>query len=116
MLTTKSQTRFLNSSYSHLPKHGPLEGSPILDIDPVDAAARGLTDGDVARVWNERGSLELTVRLSDRVRPGVVSVPFGWWMYQHRDGNVANSLTNDTLSDFGGGVAFHDTRVQVAAL
>lgn len=46
--------------------------------------------------------------------PGVVSLPFGWWEHQH-GGGVANSLTNDTLTDFGGGVAFNDTLVEVAS-
>ena len=32
------------------------------------------------------------------------------------DGPVANSLTNDTLTDWGGGVAFWDTRVAIAAV
>lgn len=116
MLTTKSHNRFLNSSYSHLPKHGPLEGTPTLEIHSTDAAARGIADGDHVRVHNDRGSLDLVARLSERVRPGLVTVPFGWWMHQHDDGNVANSLTNDTLTDFGGGVAYHDNLVEVSAI
>jgi anaerobic selenocysteine-containing dehydrogenase len=114
LITTKSRSRFLNSSYSHLPKHGPLEGEPVLEIHAVDAGARGLHDGQVARVWNDRGALVLPVAVSDRVRPGVVSLPFGWWRHQHGDGGSANSLTNDALTDWGGGVAFHDTLVEVA--
>lgn len=114
MLTTKSHGRFLNSSYSHLPKHGPLEGVPQVDIHADDAAARRIGDGDLVRVHNDRGSLELVARISARVRPGLVTVPFGWWMHQHADGNVANSLTNDTLTDFGGGVSYHDNLVEVS--
>ena len=116
LLTTKSHTRFLNSSYSHLPKHGPLETKPALDVHAADAASRGLADGDMVRVWNDRGTLTLPVRVSDRVRPGVVSMPFGWWARHEAGGGVANSLTNDTLTDWGGGVAYHDTLVQVAAV
>jgi anaerobic selenocysteine-containing dehydrogenase len=113
LMTTKSHTRFLNTSYSHLPKHGPAEGAPRLEITAEDAAARGIADGDTVRVWNDRGELRLPARVSTVVRPGVVSVPFGWWEHQYGDG-VANSLTNDTITDLGGGVAFHDTRVEVA--
>lgn len=115
LLTPKHHTRFLNSSYSHLPKHGPAEGRPFVELDPHDATARGLADGDHARVWNDRASLELVVRISDRLRPGVVAIPFGWWMQHHPDGKVANSLTNDTLTDWGGGVAYLDTLVEVGA-
>jgi hypothetical protein len=45
----------------------------------------------------------------------VVAIPFGWWSAQHTDGMVANSLTNDTLTDWGGGVAYSDTLVEVSA-
>ncbi len=114
LLTPKQHTRFLNSSYSHLPKHGPLEGSPFVELHATDAEALGLVEGQSARVWNDRGSIELPVRLSERVRSGVVAVPWGWWSSQHADGNVANSLTNDTITDWGGGVAFWDTQVAVA--
>ena len=80
---------------------------------PADAAARRLADGDCARVFNDRASLELPVRISQRLRPGLAAIPWGWWRHQHPDGKVANSLTNDTLTDWGGGVAFSDTLVQI---
>ncbi len=113
LLTPKHHTRFLNSSYSQLPKHGPAEGGPFVELDPTDAASRGLADGDLAAVWNDRARVEVPVRISERLRPGVVAIPFGWWMRHHPDGRVANSLTNDTLTDWGGGVAYSDTLVQV---
>jgi anaerobic selenocysteine-containing dehydrogenase len=114
LLTPKVHTRFLNSSYSHLPKHGPLEGAPYVELCAEDAAARGLAAGDIAEVWNDRGKLTLEVRISDRVRPGVVIVPFGWWSDHHGQSSTANALTNDTATDWGGGVAYSDTLVQVA--
>jgi anaerobic selenocysteine-containing dehydrogenase len=30
------------------------------------------------RAFNDRGSVQLTARISDRIRPGVVSMPHGW--------------------------------------
>ena len=116
LMTPKHHARFLNSSYSHLPKHGPAEGAPFVELDPSDAVARGLTEGDPARVFNDRASLELPVTITDRLRPGLVAIPWGWWRHQHPDGKVANSLTNDTLTDWGGGVAYSDTLVQVEAV
>ena len=119
LLTPKQHGRFLNSSYSHLPKHGPLEGTPAVELHPDDAAAMQLTEGSCVRVWNDRGSLEVPVKLSQRVRPGVVSIPWGWWAAQHGDGNraqVANSLTNDAQTDWGGGVAYYDTMVALSPL
>ncbi len=58
LLTTKSHTRFLNTSYSHLPKHGPAEGTPRLQISPCDAAgaavsptAKKCASGTTAARW-----------------------------------------------------------------
>jgi anaerobic selenocysteine-containing dehydrogenase len=116
LFTPKIHTRFLNSSYSQLPKHGPLEGEPFVWLDAVDAAARGITEDMPVRVFNDRASLILPARITHKLRPGLVAVPFGWWTSQHADGKSANALTNDTLADWGGGVAYLDTLVEVAAL
>jgi anaerobic selenocysteine-containing dehydrogenase len=113
LMTPKHHARFLNSGYSHLPKHGPAEGGPFVELDAEDAAHRGLRDGDLARVFNDRATLELPVRISERLRPGLAAIPWGWWRHQHADGMVANSLTNDTLTEWGGGVAYSDTLVEV---
>jgi anaerobic selenocysteine-containing dehydrogenase len=119
LLTPKQHTSFLNSSYSQLPKHGPLEGGPFLELCDKDAADLGLAQGAQARVWNDRGTMVAPVRITERLRPGVVVVPWGWWAADHvGDGNtggqVANSLTNDTVTDWGGGVAYSDTRVAIS--
>ena len=103
----------MNSGYAHLPKHGPAEGGPFVELCASDAEAFGLADGDIARVRNDRASIEVVVRISERMRPGVAAVPFGWWGEHHRDGRVANALTSDTLTDWGGGVAFNDTLVAI---
>jgi anaerobic selenocysteine-containing dehydrogenase len=84
-------------------------------MDPADADARGLVAGDTARVWNDRAVLTLPVKVSDRLRPGVVAVPFGWWGDAHGEPATANSLTSDAATDWGGGVAYSDTLVQVAS-
>jgi anaerobic selenocysteine-containing dehydrogenase len=114
LLTPKQHTRFLNSAYSHLPKHGRPEGGPYVELCAGDAAALGIGDGDDVRVWNDRAEVLVPARVTNRLRPRVVAIPFGWWSSHHADGMVANSLTNDTLTDWGGGVAFNDTLVAVA--
>jgi anaerobic selenocysteine-containing dehydrogenase len=116
LLTPKTHTRFLNSSYSHLPKHGPLEGRPFVELDAADAAVRNVRDGDLVEVTNDRARLRVEARISERMRPGVVAVPFGWWAADHLDGATANALTNDAPTDWGGGVAYSDTLVEVRRL
>ncbi len=112
LLSRKQHVRFLNSHYSGSVAHHPAEGEPMLEVDPVDAEARGIHDGDRVRVFNDRGSLEVRAMVSDRVQPGLVTMPFGWW------GPGVNALTNPTVGDPGGNggrgsAAFHDTLVEI---
>jgi anaerobic selenocysteine-containing dehydrogenase len=53
------------------------------------------------------------VKVTERLRPGVAAIPYGWWSSQHVDGGNANVLTNDSLTDWGGGVAYSDTLVAI---
>jgi len=116
LITAKSALHFLNSSYANLPHHLKAERTPLLDIHPHDAAVRGLTHGDSVRVFNDRGVVELTARVGDGVRPGVVAMPSGWWASLSPGGTSANSLTADGLSDLGAGGNFHDTLVEVQSV
>lgn len=113
LLTPKQHTRFLNTSYSHLPQHGPREEGPYVEMCASDAAARGLENGVEARVVNARGELHLPVKISTRLPQGVVAVPFGWWDQSHANMSNVNDLTSDAHTDWGGGVSYHDTLVQV---
>jgi anaerobic selenocysteine-containing dehydrogenase len=113
LLTTKSALHFLNSSYANLPRHLKAEREPLLDLHPDDAAARGIADGVLVRVFNDRGPVTLRARVGDRVREGVAAMPSGWWASLSPGGSSANALTSDGLADWGGGGDFHDTLVEV---
>jgi anaerobic selenocysteine-containing dehydrogenase len=108
---------FLNSSFVNVRSLRAAEGEPWLDIHPHDAAQRKVTDGGYVRVFNDRGSLELRARVTDRARPGVVVALSVWWKKLTRDGKNANELTSsDTLTDMGRAPTFYDCLVQVEPL
>ena len=46
-------------------------------INPVDAEARGIADGDMVQVFNDRGTVEISARVTPRVMPGVCAMPQG---------------------------------------
>ncbi|GJF34531.1 biotin transporter BioY [Kitasatospora sp. NE20-6] len=50
-----------------------------VELHPSDAAARSIADGDLVRVFNDRGACLAGARLTDRLRPGVVRLPTGAW-------------------------------------
>ena len=56
-------------------------GRPTVHVNPTDAAARGVADGDEVRVFNDIGSLRLWARVSPAVRPGQVIIYAAWEQY-----------------------------------
>ncbi len=111
-LLTLKRHHSINSSYGGLPVLLRAEPEHCLEIHPDDASARGITDGEPVRTWNERGTVTYRARVTDRVLPGMVAAPFGHWM---RGGASVNALTSDRLGDIGNGPTFCDTLVEIAA-
>ncbi len=60
-------------------------------INPKDAADRGISDGDVVRVFNDRGQTLAGAVVTDQVRPGVVRMEEGGW-YDPSDPSTPASL------------------------
>ncbi len=89
-----------------------------LFINPADASARGLRNGDVARVFNQRGETRIPCRVTARIMPGVVAVPQGAWWTPGEDGvdraGSVNVLTSERWTPFAFGSAQHTIMVQVA--
>jgi anaerobic selenocysteine-containing dehydrogenase len=104
---------FLNSTFVNVTSLRSTDGEPSLEMHPRDAAARGVVDGERVRVFNDRGSLELAVRVTERARPGVVVALSIWWKKLARDGKNANELTHQRLTDIGRAPAFYDCLVEV---
>ncbi|MEH0827588.1 MULTISPECIES: molybdopterin-containing oxidoreductase family protein [unclassified Micromonospora] len=106
--------RFLmNSTFASLPWHLDRTGPPRIHLHPDDAAARGLADGDAARVHNDRGSFLATVAVDEATRPGLAFTYKAYWARLSPGGSTVNAVTAVRDTDLGGGPTFHDTRVQV---
>jgi anaerobic selenocysteine-containing dehydrogenase len=56
----------------------------VVVLSRADADARGLADGERARIWNELGAFEAQVRISDGVRPGQLTIDHAWEPFQFR--------------------------------
>jgi anaerobic selenocysteine-containing dehydrogenase len=104
---------FLNSSFANLPTFVDEEKTPQLHIHPGDAAPRGIATGDPVRVFNDRGSLLVTARVTDRARVGVVVAPSIWWKRLAPGGENANAVTSQALTDLGRAPTFYDCLVEV---
>jgi anaerobic selenocysteine-containing dehydrogenase len=92
-----------------------MEGEPLLEIHPEDAASRGLQDGTMVRVFNARGSYACKAQFSTRAQPGMVVGLGVWWRKLGAKGTNVNELTSQNLTDMGRAPVFYDCAVQVEA-
>jgi anaerobic selenocysteine-containing dehydrogenase len=106
---------FLNSSFVNVASLRSIEGEPLLEIHPHDAAPRGIADGARVRVFNDRGVYRCRAAVGTRARPGVVNGLGVWWRKLGHDGTNVNELTSQRLTDIGRGPTFYDCLVEVAA-
>ncbi|MDE2606431.1 MAG: molybdopterin oxidoreductase family protein [Burkholderiales bacterium] len=104
---------FLNSSFVNVKSLRDIEGEPLLEIHADDAAARGIADRQVVRVFNDRGEYRCRARISPRARPGVVNGLGIWWRKLGLDGTNVNQLTSQRLTDMGRAPVFCDCLVEV---
>ncbi|MGB5327613.1 MAG: molybdopterin-dependent oxidoreductase [Gammaproteobacteria bacterium] len=107
----------MESAIADLPGTRP---TPI-EINPEDANTRGLHDGDLVKVFNQRGGCKARAHISTDIRPSVVSLPTGAWLETGIDGTDTqgnpNILTRDLgTSRIGQGSSAHTTLVEVARL
>jgi anaerobic selenocysteine-containing dehydrogenase len=90
------------------------EGVPCAVLHPADAAARGLSDGQVVRLTNDRGKIALRLRVLDEVQPGVVLVP-GQRPDEEAEAGTVNMLCADSYTDLGAGATYQSTWLEVTA-
>ena len=121
-----THTRFrTHSQYVNLPwlKEINNGGEGFLEINPVDAKARGIRSGDVVKVFNDRGFMKVKARLTEGIKPGVVNCYQGGWdtvkvksYIEGHPNNLTHQLANPAQSvipNFKSNAAYYDCLVQV---
>ncbi|MCR4804856.1 MAG: molybdopterin-dependent oxidoreductase [Clostridia bacterium] len=63
-------------------------------MNPRDAASRGIEDGAVVEVYNDRGRVRIRAKLSDQIMEGVASMPQGAWHKADADGTDVRGNIN----------------------
>jgi len=111
LITPASDIR-ITSTFGGLPVS---DATPVLEMNPDDAATRGLTDGMWVRVWNDLGEVFLPLRITTLVRPGVVCSEKGAWLRTSPNGQTVSALAPTHKADLADGACFNDARVEVQA-
>jgi anaerobic selenocysteine-containing dehydrogenase len=107
-LISPASERTISSTLGELPRP-----EVRLEMNPEDAEARGIDEGDAIRVFNALGEMRVNARISPLVKRGIVAMPKGVWRRNTSNGYTTNALVPDSLSDLGGGACFNDARVEV---
>ena len=114
LLTTHFKRR-AHSQFETLPWLRELQLQALM-ISTTDARVRGISDGEMVRVFNGRGEVIVPAKVTERIMPGVVDLPQGAWFSPDERGvdrgGCANVLTNDKASPCGALVT-NTTLVQV---
>ncbi|MFP8484829.1 molybdopterin dinucleotide binding domain-containing protein, partial [Klebsiella sp. 2HUBk32mer] len=88
-------------------------------LNPLDAEKRGIKNGDMVRVFNQRGEVRLPAKVTPRIMPGVSAMGQGAW----HDANMAgdridhgacmNTLTTHRPSPLAKGNPQHTNLVDI---
>jgi anaerobic selenocysteine-containing dehydrogenase len=113
VLLSGAAHHFVTSSMANQPDLMRKEGPPSIELNPADAARRGIADGDEALVESARGACRLIARVTDDVPPGVAVAVKGHWAQHSPDGRNVNWTTPDALADLAGQSTFHSNVVTV---
>jgi anaerobic dimethyl sulfoxide reductase subunit A len=103
LLTTHLKRR-AHSQFETVPWLRELQLQALM-ISATDAKVRGISDGDLVRVFNGRGEVIVPAKVTERIMPGVVDLPEGAWFSPDERGvdrgGCANVLTSDKSSPCG---------------
>jgi anaerobic selenocysteine-containing dehydrogenase len=115
-LVTPKTHLFLNSTFANQQRQHSAQPHPEVVVSPEDAERRGIADGAVVRVFNDRGAFSCSARVSDDARPGVLVAPMGWWNSDYPGSRSAQATTPQLLTDEGAAPTFNDNRVELEAV
>ena len=100
----------MNSTFGH--RDAVDSQTAVVEINQVDATVRGITEGALVRVANDRGECYLIARISNNVSKGVLRSPSVRWSKRTLQGFGINALTSERLTDIGGGPALYSCLVE----
>jgi anaerobic selenocysteine-containing dehydrogenase len=105
--------QFLNSTFVNVGSLQRAAREPEVSLHPRDAQLRGIAEGAMVVVQNDRGHFAARARLREGIREGVAWAPGIWWAKLSPDKKNVNITTSQRLTDMGAGPVFYDNLVEI---
>lgn len=111
LIYLQEHARFrVHTQWFETPMLRELDPEPLGKINSIDAAARGVQNGDYIRVFNDRGFAVVRALIDESIAPGIVSIPKGWQRNQFKAG-CYQEMTNPKMDPYADSISPYDTRV-----
>jgi len=105
--------QFMNSSFVNVGSLQRAAREPEVALHPRDAERRGIVEGSMVVVENDRGHFAARARIREGIREGVAWAPGIWWAKLSTDGRNVNATTSPRLTDMGAAPVFYDNLVEI---
>ncbi len=105
----------LNSSFFERDDLRQRQQGMRLSLNPEEAAARKVGDGQRVIAFNQCGEVEFVLDVTAKVPPGVAVAAGVWWLEFAPGKRSVNALTSQRLTDRGNGSTFYDNRIDLRA-
>ena len=108
----------VHTQHMLIPALANVQSEPLLQMNPVDAEARGLKHGDIVRAFNDRGEFCVRLFVTEGIVPGTVATQSGWTPDHSLKNSCYQNLTHFTICDAEEAYsetnsAFYDVLVEV---
>ena len=112
-LMTAPSLYALNSSFREREDLRSREKAMFLQMNPKDALAKDLKEGNRVVAFNELGEVPFILKVTSKVPSGLVVAEGVWWLEHCPGSRAVNALTSQRLTDEGAGSTFYDNTVDV---
>lgn len=104
---------FIGDSFQSIDRHNAMMSRPTVELSPEDATSRNIKDGDLCRLYNDRGETYAHAVIVDSLIAGVCGT-----QKQFKGGNTfggvnVNALNSEELTDFGMSPTFYSCLVEI---
>ena len=109
LLSPNTQNR-IHSQFGNLELIKQFAPHPVITMNAEDAIERSIQEGEIVRVFNDRGEMNVRAKLDFSMRRGCAAYFNGWWL---SEGGTPNLFSKGRETDMGHGSAFHDTCIEI---